>query len=122
MAAGFDPDDKQSSRPDSLTTRPPPPVTNTPRNTPLQCYKCGDLFNPDTLCHDSNTEIETCEEGEACLLYQWQKSPTERANVRHCFSRQILLGKTNMSSGERCKEYFDAASDSIQQRVYRGPS
>ena len=63
--------------------------------SPLRCYKCGDLFNPDTLCDLSNTVTETCQEGEACLLYQWKKSPTETATVRHCFSRQILLGKTS---------------------------
>ena len=59
----------------------------------LRCYKCGDLFNPDTKCRADSVETETCQEGEACLLYRWQKSRTETATVRHCFSKQILLGK-----------------------------
>lgn len=59
----------------------------------LRCYKCGDLFNPDTRCESGNTQTETCQEGEACLLYRWQKSPQETAMVSHCFSKQILLGE-----------------------------
>ena len=59
----------------------------------LRCYKCGDLFNPDTKCRTEDIQTETCQQGEACLLYRWQKSPQETAMVRHCFSKQILLGK-----------------------------
>ena len=59
----------------------------------LRCFKCGDLFNPDTKCRPDNLQTETCREGEACLLYRWQKSRQETAMVRHCFSKQILLGE-----------------------------
>ena len=69
----------------------------------LRCYKCGDLFNPDTKCRADSVETETCQEGEACLLYRWQKSRTETATVRHCFSKQILLGK-------KLKDYFATKS------------
>ena len=68
----------------------------------LRCYKCGDLFNPDTKCRTDDIQTETCQQGEACLLYRWQKSPQETAMVRHCFSKQILLGEIR-SEDQRSK-------------------
>ena len=62
----------------------------------LRCYSCGNLFNPNTTCDqgiaDNNLQVQTCESGEACLLYQWKKSARETAVLRQCFPSHILLG------------------------------
>ena len=62
----------------------------------LRCYSCGNLFNPNITCDQSSTEdeleVQTCESGEACLLYQWKKSSVETAVLRQCFPSHILLG------------------------------
>ena len=82
---------------ENFTTAPLPEPARS-----LRCYKCGDLFNPDTKCRTDDIQTETCQQGEACLLYRWQKSPQETAMVRHCFSKQILLGEIR-SEDQRSK-------------------
>ena len=37
-------------------------------------------------------QVETCEEGHACLLYSWHKSDDEVATIRECFNPAVLLG------------------------------
>ena len=85
----------------SRTTTTSPTILTTSRNTELRCHKCGDLFNPDDQCSTWNAtgsgHVETCQPGEACLLYMWYKSDKVSATVRHCFSKQILLGKSSLN-------------------------
>ena len=107
------------------TTVSPTILTTTSRNTELRCHKCGDLFNPDDQCDTWNAtgsgHVETCQPGEACLLYMWYKSDAVSATVRHCFSKQILLGKSSMffrrESDSTITNVCPSVSLSISQQV-----
>ena len=50
-------------------------------NKPLQCFSCGSLLDPSRECDKFNNrdpeQVQTCAPNEACLLYAWEKSPTE---------------------------------------------
>ncbi|XP_023348017.1 uncharacterized protein LOC111716763 isoform X2 [Eurytemora carolleeae] len=67
------------------------------KQTRLQCYTCGSLFNRDSPACDrfdpqNPGQLTTCNDGEACLLYTWRKSKTELGSYRECFTTSILLG------------------------------
>ena len=52
----------------------------------VKCYSCGSLFNRDTpncpqFDNQNETQRATCKPGEACLLYEWRKSKTERGKT-----------------------------------------
>ena len=86
---------RTTRRPTRRTTRPPVPEEQPRRigglpggrpsvhpDTPgLQCYSCGSLLNPNKKCDEFNrtarAQVQTCLSDEACLMYTWQKSPTE---------------------------------------------
>ena len=86
----------------TTTTRRPRPQDNTtrrprPRDERVQCHTCGSLFSTDAPdCPNFNSrdtsQQKTCGAGEACLWYSYQKSSTEIAIVRECFSTSVLLG------------------------------
>ena len=64
----------------------------------MQCFTCGSLFNtdaPDCFAFNVNDkkQMKTCDAGEACLWYSYQKSDSETAVIRECFSTGILLGR-----------------------------
>ena len=64
----------------------------------VQCFTCGSLFNtdaPDCFAFNVNdkAQMKTCDAGEACLWYSYQKSDQETAVIRECFSTGILLGR-----------------------------
>ena len=49
---------------------------------PVQCYSCGSLFSRqnsacDNFDRNNASQKTTCNEGEGCLLYTWQKSQNE---------------------------------------------
>ena len=65
----------------------------------VQCFTCGSLFNtdaPDCFAFNVNdkAQMKTCDAGEACLWYSYQKSDEETAVIRECFSTGILLGRS----------------------------
>ena len=67
----------------------------------VQCFTCGSLFNtdaPDCFAFNVNdkAQMKTCDAGEACLWYSYQKSDSETAVIRECFSKGILLGRSVM--------------------------
>ena len=86
---------RTTRRPTRRTTRPPVPeeqprrIGGLPGGRPsvhpdmpgLQCYSCGSLLNPNKKCDQFNrtarAQVQTCLTDEACLMYTWQKSPTE---------------------------------------------
>ena len=74
------------------------------RSNPKQvlCHQCGSLFSGEK--GNANCEIfdqfeqsqrKYCDPGEACLWYSWQKSASEIATIRECFSPTILLGSVD---------------------------
>ena len=96
---------KQPSR-TSPTQRPPqPPPQPPPRRSnskQVLCHQCGSLFsgskgNEDCEVFDGSDQSQRkyCDPGEACLWYSWQKSATEIATIRECFSPTILLGSVD---------------------------
>ena len=54
-------------------------------NGPLQCFSCGSLLDPTRTCDKFNNrdpqQVQTCAPNEACLLYAWEKSPTETCKM-----------------------------------------
>ena len=48
----------------------------------LRCFSCGSLLDPNRQCDAFNpkdvTQVQTCGHDEACLLYTWKKSNTEK--------------------------------------------
>ena len=54
--------------------------------SPARC-RCGSLVDGLYML-----QVETCEEGHACLLYSWHKSDHELATIRECFNPTVLLG------------------------------
>ena len=48
----------------------------------LECYSCGSLLFPDKQCKIFNTsdplQTQTCLDDEACLMYSWKKSNSDR--------------------------------------------
>lgn len=102
-------------------------TTTTQIPASLRCYTCGDLFNPDAQCRARGSDtwnvsdtqnVETCNPGEACLLYMWYKSDNVAASVRHCFPKTILLGSIDdpLRPQTECKmrDITDDGSGSIQ--------
>ena len=81
-----------------VTTTPSRPKPAEPRRDGrVKCFVCGSLFStdaPDCQAFDLNhsAQQKTCEKGEACLWYSYQKSSDEKAVIRECFSSSILLG------------------------------
>ena len=78
------------------TSRPKPAEPR--RDGRVKCFACGSLFStdaPDCDAFDFNdpSQQKTCEKGEACLWYSYQKAANEKAVIRECFSTSILLGK-----------------------------
>ena len=69
------------------------------RQRRLKCYSCGSLFNRDSphcAVFDPNSEdqVMTCQEGEACMLYTWKKSRTEIGEwyIRYlCFTLDSII-------------------------------
>ena len=68
----------------------------------MLCHQCGSLFSGEK--GNANCEIfdqfeqsqrKYCDPGEACLWYSWQKSASEIATIRECFSPTILLGSVD---------------------------
>ena len=72
---------------------PRPHQTFHPDKVGLQCYSCGSLLNPDSDCQEfSRTEpsqVQTCLEDEACLMYSWRKSSTQTG--KHSASQSIMV-------------------------------
>ena len=71
------------------------------KQTRLQCYTCGSLFNRDSPACDrfdpqNPGQLTTCNDGEACLLYTWRKSKTELGEYFY-FSLSNLLSSISMS-------------------------
>ncbi|XP_071743182.1 uncharacterized protein [Lepeophtheirus salmonis] len=102
---------------------PPPRSQNTFSGGPgLQCYSCGSLLNTDAKCDKFNptdpTQIQTCKEGEACLLYKWKKSSVETAILRECFSKNVLLGSFDSpllpTTGCNIRDISEPQSSSIE--------
>ena len=118
------PNEQRNRRPQISTqrpsTKPPrrtPPRTEPPRRTPprnelatprplrsdpnkVLCHQCGSFFsNKNDNCNEFDSSVpeqkKYCDPGEACLYYSWQKSATETAAIRECFSPTILLGSVN---------------------------
>lgn len=64
------------------------------------CHQCGSFFsndggNCDVFDRVAPSQRKYCDPGEACLYYSWQKSATETAAIRECFSPTILLGSVD---------------------------
>ena len=63
----------------------------------VTCHVCGSLFDteaPPCPQFDRNdpAQTKTCDAGEACLYYSWQKAANDRAVIRECFPLSVLLG------------------------------
>ena len=56
-----------------------------PDTNGLQCFSCGNLFNPEIKCEQFNRtdirQVQTCLSDESCLLYEWKKSATESGTI-----------------------------------------
>ena len=106
---------QRTTKPPRRTTSPPrrqPQRTQPPRRQQNQpqptrsdpnrvlCHQCGSFFsgNADD-CPEFNSAAQGqrkyCDPGQACLFYSWQKSATETAAIRECFSPTILLGSVD---------------------------
>ncbi len=64
----------------------------------LQCFSCGSLLNLENKCDEFDpsdpNQVQTCEAGEACLLYSWKKSSTETGKfVKKDYVRRFLWEK-----------------------------
>jgi len=88
----------------------------------LQCYSCGSLLNPDKECDKfdatNSTQSQTCLKGEACLMYTWSKSSSQKATLRECFPTRVLLGSIQnpLTPQDFCvtRDITDDGSGSIQ--------
>ena len=88
----------------------------------LQCYSCGSLLNPNKKCgkfdRSAKSQVQTCLTDEACLMYTWQKSPTETATLRECFPTRVLLGSIEkpLSASDSCtmRDITDDGSGTIR--------
>ena len=67
------------------------------RQKRLKCFSCGSLFNRDSPpCAQfdpaDREQVMTCNEGEACMLYTWNKSRTEIGDgiIAHFLFNQLL--------------------------------
>lgn len=51
----------------------------------LRCYSCGSLLSGNQNCTQFNAtdprQIQFCKPDEACLMYSWSKSDTQRGNL-----------------------------------------
>ena len=89
------------------TTRRTTPTTTTLRTTrptsvtggarSVECFTCGSLYSteaPDCPQFDpaDPAQRRTCQQGEACLYYSWQKAADDQAVIRECFPTSVLLG------------------------------
>ena len=73
---------------------PASPLPRGGRQSRLKCFSCGSLFNRDTpQCSQFNLsnsqQVMTCNEGEACMLYTWNKSGKE-IGEQNCHNNLIL--------------------------------
>ena len=88
----------------------------------LQCFSCGSLLNPNKKCdkfdRTAKSQVQTCLNDEACLMYTWQKSPTETATLRECFPTRVLLGSIEnpLSASSSCamRDITDDGSGTIR--------
>ena len=59
---------------------------NSNDNKSLRCYSCGSLLSPDKNCTQFNSsdpaQVQTCSADEACLMYTWFKSSTEKGTYQ----------------------------------------
>ena len=60
------------------------------RPSQLRCYSCGSLLSADKTCTQFNSsdpsQIQSCNSDEACLMYSWNKSHTQKGKFFICFS------------------------------------
>ena len=67
------------------------------RQKRLKCFSCGSLFNRDSppcarFDPADQAQVMTCNEGEACMLYTWNKSRTE---IGEAIIAQFLFNRYN---------------------------
>ena len=89
------------------------PLPRGGRQRRLKCFSCGSLFNTDRARCDqfdqeSEEQVMTCEEGEACMLYTWQRSKTE-------------IGESNISPYHLVKNYMESHRFIPRVFIYKNP-
>merc|ERR1712025_818668 len=65
---------------------------------------------------EDTSQLKTCDEGQACLFYSYEKAESEFETIRECFSTSILLGSIErpVVPSETCRPQPVDADDSIQ--------